>query len=76
MALFVLKNNPAFRTFYQRHGFGVVRETPAELVMRRTIGQSAQSCLSKRLSPHSKGDRMVLPLFGGLPSEGHFSTQA
>ena len=26
MALFVLKNNPAFR-FYQRHGFGVVRET-------------------------------------------------
>jgi ribosomal protein S18 acetylase RimI-like enzyme len=40
MALFVLKNNPAFR-FYQRHGFGVVRETPTKLVMRREIAEAA-----------------------------------
>jgi ribosomal protein S18 acetylase RimI-like enzyme len=40
MALFVLKNNPAFR-FYQRHGFGVVRETPTKLVMRREIVEAA-----------------------------------
>ncbi len=40
MALFVLKNNPAFR-FYKRHGFGVVLETHTTLVMRRAIGESA-----------------------------------
>jgi ribosomal protein S18 acetylase RimI-like enzyme len=28
MALFALKNNPAFR-FYERHGFEVIRERPA-----------------------------------------------
>jgi ribosomal protein S18 acetylase RimI-like enzyme len=36
MALFVLKNNPAFR-FYKRLGFSVVRETPTKFAMRRTI---------------------------------------
>lgn len=40
-ALFVLKTNPAFRTFCRRHGFGVVQETAAELVMRRTMDQAA-----------------------------------
>ena len=40
MALFVLKNNPAFR-FYQRHGFEVVRETHATLVMRRKLAHAA-----------------------------------
>jgi ribosomal protein S18 acetylase RimI-like enzyme len=36
MALFVLKNNPAFR-FYERLGFSIVRETPTKFVMRRAI---------------------------------------
>lgn len=36
MALFVLRNNPAFR-FYERHGFEVVRETHTTLVMRRDL---------------------------------------
>ena len=36
MALFVLKNNPAF-SFYQRHGFKVVHETHSTLVMRREL---------------------------------------
>ncbi|MGF9758288.1 GNAT family N-acetyltransferase [Microvirga sp. 0TCS3.31] len=40
MALFVLKNNPAFR-FYQRHGFEVIRETHTTLVMRREMGEAA-----------------------------------
>jgi ribosomal protein S18 acetylase RimI-like enzyme len=40
MALFVLKNNPAFR-FYERHGFEVVRETHTTLVMRRAIAEAA-----------------------------------
>jgi ribosomal protein S18 acetylase RimI-like enzyme len=40
MALFVLKNNPAFR-FYQRHGFEVVRETHTTLVMRRALAEAA-----------------------------------
>jgi ribosomal protein S18 acetylase RimI-like enzyme len=40
MALFVLKNNPAFR-FYQRHGFEVVRETHTTLVMRRAMAEAA-----------------------------------
>jgi ribosomal protein S18 acetylase RimI-like enzyme len=40
MALFVLKNNPAFR-FYQRHGFEVVRETHTTLVMRRVMAEAA-----------------------------------
>jgi ribosomal protein S18 acetylase RimI-like enzyme len=40
MALFVLKNNPAFR-FYERHGFEVVRETHTTLVMRRTMAEAA-----------------------------------
>jgi ribosomal protein S18 acetylase RimI-like enzyme len=40
MALFVLKNNPAFR-FYQRHGFEVVQETHTTLVMRRAMAEAA-----------------------------------
>jgi ribosomal protein S18 acetylase RimI-like enzyme len=40
MALFVLKNNPAF-IFYQRHGFEVVRETHTTLVMRRELIRAA-----------------------------------
>jgi ribosomal protein S18 acetylase RimI-like enzyme len=40
MALFVLKNNPAFR-FYERHGFDVVCETPTTLVMRRDMSEAA-----------------------------------
>ncbi|WP_457093332.1 N-acetyltransferase family protein [Microvirga sp. P5_D2] len=40
MALFVLKNNPAFR-FYERHGFEVVRETDTTLVMRRAMAEAA-----------------------------------
>jgi ribosomal protein S18 acetylase RimI-like enzyme len=40
MALFVLKNNPAFR-FYERHGFVVVRETHTMLVMRLTMAEAA-----------------------------------
>jgi ribosomal protein S18 acetylase RimI-like enzyme len=40
MALFVLKNNPAFR-FYKRHGFEIVRETHSTLVMRRAMGEAA-----------------------------------
>jgi ribosomal protein S18 acetylase RimI-like enzyme len=40
MALFVLKNNPAFR-FYERHGFEVVRETHTTLVMRRSMAEAA-----------------------------------
>jgi ribosomal protein S18 acetylase RimI-like enzyme len=40
MALFVLKDNPAYR-FYERHGFVVVRETHTTLVMRRAMGEAA-----------------------------------
>jgi len=40
VALFVLKNNPAFR-FYQRHGFEVVRETHTTLMMRRAMAEAA-----------------------------------
>jgi ribosomal protein S18 acetylase RimI-like enzyme len=40
MALFVLKNNPAFR-FYTRHGFRVVSETYTTFVMRRAMGEAA-----------------------------------
>jgi ribosomal protein S18 acetylase RimI-like enzyme len=40
IALFVLKNNPAFR-FYERHGFEVVRETHTTLVMRRALAEAA-----------------------------------
>jgi ribosomal protein S18 acetylase RimI-like enzyme len=40
MALFVLKNNPAFR-FYKRHGFEVVQETHSTLVMRRAMSEAA-----------------------------------
>ena len=40
MALFVLKNNPAFR-FYERHGFEVVRETHTTLVMRCAMAEAA-----------------------------------
>jgi ribosomal protein S18 acetylase RimI-like enzyme len=40
MALFVLKNNPAFR-FYERHGFEVVRETHTTLVMRIALAEAA-----------------------------------
>jgi ribosomal protein S18 acetylase RimI-like enzyme len=36
VALFVLKNNPAFR-FYERLGFSVVHETKTKFVMRRAI---------------------------------------
>jgi ribosomal protein S18 acetylase RimI-like enzyme len=40
MALFVLKNNPAFR-FYKRHGFEVVQETHSTFVMRRKLDHAA-----------------------------------
>ena len=40
MALFVLKNNPAYR-FYERHGFEVARETHTTLVMRRAMAEAA-----------------------------------
>jgi ribosomal protein S18 acetylase RimI-like enzyme len=40
MALFVQKNNPAFR-FYKRHGFEVVRETHSTFVMRRKLDRAA-----------------------------------
>ena len=40
MALFVLKNNPAFR-FFERHGFEIVRETHTTFVMRRAMGEAA-----------------------------------
>jgi ribosomal protein S18 acetylase RimI-like enzyme len=40
MALFVLKNNNAFR-FYQRHGFKVIHETHSTLVMRRELTRAA-----------------------------------
>lgn len=40
MALFVLKNNPAFQ-FYRRHGFDVVRETSTKFVMRRAMAEAA-----------------------------------
>jgi ribosomal protein S18 acetylase RimI-like enzyme len=40
MALFVMKNNPAFQ-FYRRHGFEVVRETHTTLVMRRAMAEAA-----------------------------------
>jgi ribosomal protein S18 acetylase RimI-like enzyme len=40
MALFVLKNNPAFQ-FYKRHGFEVVQETHSTFVMRRKLDRAA-----------------------------------
>jgi ribosomal protein S18 acetylase RimI-like enzyme len=40
MALFVLRNNPAYR-FYERHGFEVVQETHTTLVMRRALAEAA-----------------------------------
>lgn len=40
MALFVLKNNPAFR-FYRRHGFEVIRETHSTFLMRREMPAAA-----------------------------------
>jgi ribosomal protein S18 acetylase RimI-like enzyme len=40
MALFVLKNNPAF-WFYERHGSEVVWETHTTLVMRRAMAEAA-----------------------------------
>jgi ribosomal protein S18 acetylase RimI-like enzyme len=40
MALFVLKNDPAFR-FYVRHGFEVIREIHTTLVMRRAMAAAA-----------------------------------
>ncbi len=40
MALFVLKNNPAFR-FYERHGFSIVREIGSRFVMRREMVEAA-----------------------------------
>ena len=40
MALFVLKNNPAFR-FYKRHGFEVVQEIHSTFVMRRKLDRAA-----------------------------------
>lgn len=40
MALFMLKNNPAYG-FYMRHGFKVVRETHTTLVMRRALAEAA-----------------------------------
>jgi ribosomal protein S18 acetylase RimI-like enzyme len=40
MALFVLKNNNAFR-FYQRHGFEVIWETHSTLMMRRELTPAA-----------------------------------
>ena len=39
-ALFVLKNNPAYR-FYEQHGFKVVHETHTTLVMRRVMSEAA-----------------------------------
>ena len=36
MALFVLKNNPAFQ-LYEQHGFKVVHETHSTFVMRREL---------------------------------------
>jgi ribosomal protein S18 acetylase RimI-like enzyme len=41
MALFVLRNNPAFR-FYKRHGFDVMRATPTRFIMRREIHNAAR----------------------------------
>lgn len=40
MALFVLKNNPAFR-FYKRHGFEIVQEIHSTFVMRRKLDRAA-----------------------------------
>jgi ribosomal protein S18 acetylase RimI-like enzyme len=40
MALFVLKNNPAFR-FYEQNDFKVVHETHSTLVMRRALAEAA-----------------------------------
>ena len=40
MALLVLKNNPTFRC-YERHGFGLVRETPTKFVMRCAMAEAA-----------------------------------
>jgi ribosomal protein S18 acetylase RimI-like enzyme len=40
MALFVLKNNPAFQ-FYEQHGFKVVHETHSTFVMRRELIRAA-----------------------------------
>jgi ribosomal protein S18 acetylase RimI-like enzyme len=40
IALFVLKNNPAFR-FYEKHGFSVAQETSTKFVMRREIDKAA-----------------------------------
>jgi len=40
IALFVLKNNPAFR-FYKRHGFSVAQETSTRFIMRRKINIAA-----------------------------------
>jgi ribosomal protein S18 acetylase RimI-like enzyme len=40
MALFVLRNNPAYR-FYERHGFKVVHETHSTFVMRRELIRAA-----------------------------------
>ena len=40
MALFVLKNNRAFR-FYERHGFSIVREIGSRFVMRREMVEVA-----------------------------------
>jgi ribosomal protein S18 acetylase RimI-like enzyme len=40
MALFVLKNNPAFQ-FYKRHGFEIVQETHSTFVMRRKLDRAA-----------------------------------
>ena len=40
MALFVLRNNPAYR-FYERQGFEVVQETHTTFVMRRVMGEAA-----------------------------------
>ena len=64
MALFVLKNNPAFR-FYQRHGFGVVRETPTKFVMRREIVEAASPYLS-RPPMGRKSQRWLEPWTGPL----------
>jgi ribosomal protein S18 acetylase RimI-like enzyme len=40
IALFVLKNNPAF-WFYERHGFSVALETRTKFVMRREMDEAA-----------------------------------
>jgi ribosomal protein S18 acetylase RimI-like enzyme len=40
IALFVLKNNPAFR-FYEQHGFSVAQETRTKFVMRREMDKAA-----------------------------------